>query len=101
MAATFWPYNYEPAGPRGGPSHIRDRIQQNVNLTGQDMPVTSRGMRPVIQCQDVNKLILRRKLHMLNQHSLLEQGIILPIRVQYSQATTTKEEVEIKKGING
>lgn len=41
--ATFWPYNYEPAGPRGVNSFNKERAQQHARLEDGHLARTNRS----------------------------------------------------------
>lgn len=49
MSATFWPYNYQPTGPRGQHSSNKERAHQHAHLEADPHAHSARSSNKVNQ----------------------------------------------------
>lgn len=100
MAATFWPYNYEPTGPRGQNSFNKERAHQHARLEGEDhqaFPIS----RHRLNQEHMEDLIQSRRPLTKKEWLKFQSETIQPTRAHSSQAMVTRNELAINRGRPG
>lgn len=91
MAATFWPYNYEPTGPRGQNSFNKERAHQHARLEGDSNQAPPMSMLPLNQ-EHMEGLIQSRKPPTRKEWLGFPSATIQPIRARYLLVMATRSE---------